>query len=53
MVLATSMVSFFLPLGGFDDLVEPAGAEPHVGAVPRADDPHLGGALDVRAPADS
>ena len=44
-VLATSLVSFVLPLRGFDDLVEPAGAESHLGSVPRADVPPVGGGV--------
>ena len=44
-VLATAMVSFFLPLRGFDDLVEPTAAEAHVGSVPRADVPPVGGGV--------
>jgi MFS family permease len=44
-VLATSLVAFVLPLRGFDDLVEPAGAETHVGSVPRADVPQVGGGV--------
>ena len=39
-----AMVSFLLPLGRVRrPRRSPTDAEPHVGAVPRADDPHLGG----------
>ena len=44
-VLATSLVCFVLPLRGFDDLTEPPRVEPHVGSVPRADAPQIGGGV--------
>lgn len=44
-VLATSLVCFVLPLRGFDELTEPTQVETHVGSVPRADGPQLGGGV--------